>query len=556
MQVLKPIDRKTYLESRAKLVRGLVSRQLLLSFAKELKRLRPNGENELVKRNRQRFMRHYQHLLYQLAFLRHQYYGARFCKKKLTSQWAAVQPLVTIFSQTDHPLFLVGGAVRDHFLSAFRTPNDFDLVTSMSFEATAEVLSAAGFTVFSPGVSKKFGILFVRYPYLTTTQEAQIQCGVEHLSNNLSERDFTINSLAINLTGTWHPDNYFTCVQDIKKGVVRCALDPLKTLSSDPVRMLRAYIMVNKLQQDKKGSYMDPSVRAAIRQLAPMLATTNPSRLGVQIVKLFSCENLTDVLRELQSDGVLHQLFPEMSCQIGFNQKNPHHHLPLWEHTLAVVGHVEKLRGSWRTKLAAFLHDVAKPYCNQKQFKCTVCTKERLMENMSCECSNKDGWTFVRLSYHGHDRKGAEMARVILNRLGVGYEDSELIVKMIECHQKYIRKEPYTVRQARRFLNDMGSDLAFKSMINLMKADRLSHAPGYQDIKVYENLRALIDTIKEKPYEVQLPIDGNWILANTSLRGPKVGTFLNALKARAIDGDAITQEVLNEEYAKLRESSH
>ena len=85
-------------------------------------------------------------------------------------------------------------------------------------------------------------------------------------------------------------------------------------------------------------------------------------------------------------------LIPEIENMIGFDQKNPHHHLDVWEHTLYALSISEK---DYEVRLSLLLHDIGKPFSYQ----------------------DKD----VR-HFGGHQEVSSNMSRVILRRLGYNKE--------------------------------------------------------------------------------------------------------------------------------------
>ena len=57
-------------------------------------------------------------------------------------------------------------------------------------------------------------------------------------------------------------------------------------------------------------------------------------------------------------------LIPEIKYSIGFDQKHPHHHLDVWEHTLYALSLSEK---DFEIRLALLLHDIGKPFYYQER---------------------------------------------------------------------------------------------------------------------------------------------------------------------------------------------
>lgn len=56
-------------------------------------------------------------------------------------------------------------------------------------------------------------------------------------------------------------------------------------------------------------------------------------------------------------------LFPEIKDMIGFDHKNKHHYLDVWEHTLKALSYSNK---NFIVRLTLLLHDIGKPYSYQE----------------------------------------------------------------------------------------------------------------------------------------------------------------------------------------------
>ena len=93
-------------------------------------------------------------------------------------------------------------------------------------------------------------------------------------------------------------------------------------------------------------------------------------------------------------------LIPELKNTIGFEKKNPHHHLDVWNHTLLALSLSEK---DFDIRLCLLLHDIGKPFSYQDEE--------------------------VR-HFHGHPEVSNKMSLEILNRLGYGEDFINLNKKL------------------------------------------------------------------------------------------------------------------------------
>ena len=65
-----------------------------------------------------------------------------------------------------------------------------------------------------------------------------------------------------------------------------------------------------------------------------------------------------------ENEETLVKFIPEIKSMIGFEHKHPHHHLDVWEHTLAVMDNIKE--EDLELKMAALLHDIGKPFSYQE----------------------------------------------------------------------------------------------------------------------------------------------------------------------------------------------
>lgn len=174
-------------------------------------------------------------------------------------------------------------------------------------------------------------------------------------------------------------------------------------------------------------------------------------------------ENIEKIKDILMSDDVsesinsninyLIEVIPELSYTIGFDQKHPHHHLNVFDHTVLAISYSEKI---FDVRLTLLLHDIGKPF------------------------SYQDGIDDVR-HFKNHAEKSADMAKIILERLGF---DSAYISKTI-----YLIKNHDSIINVNEIANDNIEIERLRLMVQY--ADAKAHEPSVVSKRII-----ILDNIK------------------------------------------------------------
>ena len=158
-------------------------------------------------------------------------------------------------------IFEVGGCVRDEILNVKTDDIDFTFVlddltgtVESGWDSMVSHLDSEGFKIFlktedcftvramfprghqDEGLVADFVMARKEVGVIEGTRKPILELGT--LEDDLTRRDFTVNSLAKSLDG--EVIDLFDGVKDLKRGVLRTPLDPVITLLDDPLRLLRA----------------------------------------------------------------------------------------------------------------------------------------------------------------------------------------------------------------------------------------------------------------------------------------------------------------------------
>ena len=155
--------------------------------------------------------------------------------------------------------YVIGGYVRDCFLQQKR-PKDVDIVAVGSGIELAQAV--ARLLPHKPRVQvfKNFGTSMLYYDewevefvgarkesYRTDSRKPVVENGT--LEDDQKRRDFTINTLALGLNSVNYGEllDPFGGISDLNAGIIRTPLDPDRTYSDDPLRMMRGIRFATQL---------------------------------------------------------------------------------------------------------------------------------------------------------------------------------------------------------------------------------------------------------------------------------------------------------------------
>lgn len=427
-----------------------------------------------------------------------------------------VEFIIDSLEEKGHEAYIVGGSVRDMLLG--KRPKDYDITT----DAFPEEIEYIFFNFKTINVGKEYGTIIISQEegdveVTTFRQDGRYIDGrrpewVSFSSNiidDLSRRDFTINAMAYNKK-TGIIDSY-NGRGDLGNKIIRTVGNPYERFSEDYLRILRAVRLSTQL-----NFKIEEETFNAGKKYGLGISRVSMERINKEFFKILLSQNPSKGIRLLEEIGLLNIIIPEIIPTIGFDQKNPHHQLDLYNHILCVLDRTPPII---QIRLAALFHDIGKVQ--------TLTLDEEGIGH-----------------FYGHDKLGAKMSRIALKRLKCSNELIDKVYILIKEHMNHHAK--FKDKGLKRLIRRVGED-EILNLIDLQKADiKCSNKDASIDHIIERESKIESILKKEEPYEVnQMNINGKDLIDLGFKEGELIGEILEYLLEKVMeDSELNDREIL------------
>lgn len=459
-------------------------------------------------------------------------------------------------------IYLVGGAIRDVLLA--RSSHDLDFVLPEKAIETGRYIANKLGAAFYPLDLERDAARLI----LPDTEGKRIILDFSafrgtDIENDLKDRDFTINAMALNIK---HPSKLIDPlggVNDLKAGIIRpCNVN---SFLNDPVRILRAV----RLAAANKYKII-PETRQLLRQSVSLIPNVSVERLRDELFRILEGPHPATALRSMDVLGILPYVLPELSDLKNVHQSPPHQ-VDAWEHTLDVVLNLtnildvldlefdEERFANWTLglislKLGRYRKQLGEHY--RIQLNTDRCSRSLLILAAIYHDIAKPETTSIdsdgKITFYEHEKLGSEIIHQRARYLRLSNQEVNWLESVVRDHMRPLwlsQSDSLPTRRAiYRFFRDTqdaGIDICLLALADTLGTYR-NTLPKDVWIHQLEVTREIMDAWWDKHEEVITPpplLTGQDLMKQFNLNsGPRIGKILEAIREAQACGEIDTLE--------------
>jgi tRNA nucleotidyltransferase/poly(A) polymerase len=434
---------------------------------------------------------------------------------KTNKELQAALEIMKIIDKAGYESLIVGGFVRDIIMN--KKSNDIDIATNMPQEEIKKHFDTID-------VGESFGVNIVKYKGFTMEvaqyrkdiysdlmkgKGADSVAIVSDFSEDAARRDFTINSLGIDLNG--NIVDHHGGIDDIEKNVITTVGDPELRFQEDVVRTLRGVRFASRLDFN-----IDQKTIDAIKKFAPEIGKVSAERITKELNKMAEQEGpkFAQALEMLDSVGLLNFILPEV-VELKTKPHTPEQHPEgnAWEHTLAAL-RSNNLKDPI-INLSILFHDIGK---------------------LKTHSTDESGVH----RYFGHAKESASLVEEIGKRLKMSNSEIEAMKFAALNHMKIHD----FMKLSNKKVIDLMNDPNWEVLISVALADNKARGELFNE-QEWEEIQNRIEQLRKsfsgaKSYEaIKKLVNGNFVMSvRPDIKpGPILGDIIRNTLSWVIDNN-------------------
>lgn len=471
-------------------------------------------------------------------------------------------------------VYLVGGAVRDALLG--RKVHDLDFVMGSDPTPLARRVAQqlkVGFFVLDD--DRHTTRVLNHNPEGKISPLDFVQFTGDGLTADLVNRDFTINAMAVSISDLMTLVDPLNGLQDLNRRLLNPCTPT--ALLDDPVRVLRGIRLAHQF-----GLRYGSGLEVLMLEAAANLPRTAFERQRDEFFRILEGPEPALGMSDCRRVGIFQTMIPPLMDQASI-PASPPHTLPLFDHTLRVVDHLDCLitaisqcdaaieepwwLGVAQSELSVFSSQVD-AYIHEEltvgRSKKGLALLGALLHDIGKPSTMKQGED-ERLHFYGHDRLGAEMAWKAAKRIQLSNVESDWIQNMVRYHMRLlplvnrgglpIRHEIYRFFKS---AGDAGVAIALHALADIAATHEhtLTSDKWQRVVQVSKVMLSAWWDHKNEVISPNLFLNGNDLQAIFGLRpGEKIGNLLEKLEEAQASGD-VKSRAEAEAYIKNHLNQH
>jgi len=445
------------------------------------------------------------------------------------------------------PLWLVGGAPRDHLLG--RKIKDFDFVVDGDARKLArDFANRLDGAYYDLDRERDIGrvILIDREERRVTFDFARLRGAT--IEDDLLGRDFTINAIAVRLVEPFAWIDPLGGAMDIQAKIIKACTS--HSLHDDPVRTLRAVRFALSL-----GFRITNETQDSIEQTKEKIEFVSAERVRDELMLICGMPHPGKAFRLLDYMGVLRSIFPELDALLDVDLSSPYE-VNAWDHTLAVIdrlGELLSILGPVHDREAAGKMLWAETALRLGRFRRPL--SRHLVRSMSHANSARQIFFFAALFHavgiSSDVDNGARLAENRGRKLRLSNSEIDQIGRVVRYQDAFDAigyeqtPDPRSIYRYFRTTQEAGVEIGLLALANFLgaRAVQISQNRWAERVGLARNLLEAYFENRERFVDPPHLIDGEDIMRVLDIEpGPVVGKLLEVVREAQVAGQVATRD--------------